>query len=49
MSREIIREIWALKAALEACLPAHDAHLPNGCLLDVALDRGIKGDRQSVS
>lgn len=46
---EMIREIWNFKAALQTCLPAHDAHFPNSSLLDIALDRGIKEDRQGVS
>lgn len=45
IGREMIRKIWNLKAALQTCLPAHDAHFPNSSLLDIALDRGIKEDR----
>lgn len=48
ISREMIREVWDLEAALQACLPAHDTHFPNSSLLDAALDRGIKEDRQRV-
>lgn len=48
VSREVIREIWDLKAALQTCLPTHDTHFPNSSLLDVALDRGIKEDGQRV-
>lgn len=48
ISREMIWEIRDLKAALQTCLSAHDAHFPHGSLLDVALDRRIKEDRQRV-
>jgi hypothetical protein len=48
VSREMIREIWDFKAAFQTCLPAHDTHFPNSSLLDVALDRGIKENRQGV-
>lgn len=48
VSREMIREIRNLKAALQACLPTHNTHFPNSSLLDVASDRGIKEDRQRV-
>lgn len=46
--REMVWEIWDLKAALQTRLPAHDAHFPNSSLLDVALDGGIKEDWQRV-
>lgn len=48
VSREMVREIRDLKAALQARLPAHDTHFPNSSLLDVAPDGGIKEDRQRV-
>lgn len=48
ISRKMIREIWDLKAALQTCLPAHDTHFSNSSLLNVALNRGIKEDRQRV-
>lgn len=48
VGREMIGEIWDLKTALQTSLPAHDAHFPNSSLLDVALDRGVKEDRQRV-
>lgn len=48
VSRKMIGEIWDLKAALQACLPAHDTHFPNSSFLDVTLNRGIKEDWQRV-
>lgn len=48
IGREMIREIWDFKAALQTRLPAHDTHFPNSSLLNVAPDRGIKEDRQGV-
>lgn len=48
VSGEMIREIWDLKAALQTCLTAHDTHFPDSSLLDVALNRRIKEDRQRI-
>lgn len=48
VSREMIGEVWDLKAALQTRLPAHDTHFPNSSLLDVALHSGVKEDGQRV-
>lgn len=48
VSWEMIREIRDLKAALQTRLPAHDTHLPDGSLLDAALDGGVEEDGQRV-
>lgn len=48
VGREVVREIWDLKAALQTGLPAHDTHFPNSSFLDVALNRGIEEDRQGI-
>lgn len=45
VGREMVREIWNLKAALQTRLPAHDAHFPDSSLLDIALDGRVKEDR----